>query len=272
MTPTCEYGAANSTQRQVPVGSDERAGEDYEALIGGKVRFTGHIGAAASHRRPAALELAGAFAAGAVLVVVAACSGGDDEADEPPSTSATSSTESVANTQPPASGDTEDEAFAAVRQVVAEATGLVDRLFQDPELVDNPANVDIDRLRQLYTPRSATPDGVEAQLRELVDGGLRMQPAGTVFRDLGVYQLAAVDENTIQFRVCATEDQETVDTEGTVVDVLAQVTQGDGEAHRVDGIWRLDHIEPRDDLTLPFEAGSADPGFCDQAYGEDSRP
>jgi hypothetical protein len=205
-----------------------------------------------------------------VIAVAAACS--SDEADEPPSRSATSNPRSVVTTQPPAAGDTEDEAFASVRQVVVEATGLVDTLFQDPALVDDPTNDAVAHLRKLYTPGSHTPDGVEAQLHDLADRGLRMRPAGSVFRDLGVYRLSAVDGDTVRFRVCATEDQETVDTNGKVVDVLAQVTQGDGVARRIDGTWRLDHIEPRDDLTLPFEPGSADRGFCDHAYGEDGTP
>lgn len=239
------------------------------------MRFTGQVATATATRRTATIQLAGALAATAVLTVLVSCSGGDDEADEPPSTSATSTSTTVATsstTQPPATGDTQDEAFSNVRVVVTEATGIVDKLFQDPELVDNPANEDLDRLRQLYTPGSQTPAGVEAQLHALADQGQRMQPADRIFRDLGLYQLSPVDEDTVRFRVCATEDQETVDADGQVVSTLSQVTQGDGEARRVDGVWRLDHIAPREDLTLPFAPGTADPGFCDQAYGEDGAP
>jgi hypothetical protein len=195
--------------------------------------------------------------------------GGDDnddpQADGASGDQSTSPERGSDGTQPAATD--EDAAFPIVEDLVLEATALVDDLYQDPTAIDDDDNPQLQRLREIYTDDSPTPPAVESQLRQLVDDGERLRPAASgVFRDLGAYRLVAVDENTIRFRICATEDRETIDADGNVVDQRAQVTQGVGEARRVDGRWRFYGIHPDDDRTLPIEPGTANPGFCDRLY------
>lgn len=209
------------------------------------------------------------LAAVVALAVLAGC--GDDDADSSPNDGAGSGADSTTTTQPPASN--EEEAFPIIEDMVLEATSLVDELFQDPTAADDPDNPEIARLREIYTDDSTTPDQVIDQLRELAANGQRERPAASgVFRDLGVYQMSAIDADTVRFRVCASEDIETVDENETVVDQTAQVVQGVGEARRVNGIWRFYGIHPENDRTLPIEPGSANPGYCDALFADSEEP
>lgn len=178
---------------------------------------------------------------------------------------------STTTTQPPATD--EDAAFPLVEELATEANAIIDELLQDPAVVDEPDDDRIARLREIHTDDSPTPDGVIAQLEELAGDGLRQRPAASgVFSDFGVYRMTAVDEDTVRFRTCSTEDSETVDADGRVVDTRSQVTQGVGEARRVDGIWRMYGIHPEDDRTLPIEPGTAAPGFCDSLFPDEEEP
>jgi hypothetical protein len=221
-----------------------------------------------ARNRPASRCAALAVAA---LALITAC--GDDDTDDSRSdtTNPDASSSTTSTTQPPASD--EEEAFPIVGDLVVEANAIIDELLQDPTAVDDPDNPQIGRLREIHTDDSPTPDGVVAQLEELVENGQRERPAESgVFSDFGVYRMTAVDENTVRFRTCSTEDSETVDATGAVVDQRSQVTQGVGEARRIDGIWRMYGIHLEDDRTLPIEPGSANPGFCDDLFSgeEDS--
>ncbi len=214
-------------------------------------------------RRWAALAIVAA-------TLLAAC--GDDDADGDRSDTTNPESGSSASTTQPAATD-EEEAFPIVEDLAVEANAIVDELLQDPTAVNDPDNADIARLREIHTEDSPTPDGVVAQLEELVDNDQRERPAESgVFSDFGVYRMTAVDENTIRFRTCSTEDSETVDADGEVVDRRAQVTQGVGEARRIDGIWLMYGIHPEDDRTLPIEPGTANPGFCDDLFAEEGEP
>lgn len=213
---------------------------------------------------PRSVYILSLFATG--LLVTPSCSGDDDSDDQ--SEAETTTTEPVTTTtHPPAEGETQDQAFAIVEDIVLEATGLADRLFQDPEVVSDPDNEDIERLRELYTLDSPTPDGVISQLEDLANRGLRVRAAASgVFRDLGIYSLAADGPDTVRFDVCAVEDQETVNSEGQVLEVRAKLVQGVGEARRVDGLWRFYGINPDEAATRDITPGSAVAGFCDDLY------
>jgi hypothetical protein len=208
--------------------------------------------------------------AGALLLgaLVAACSDGDDDQPSGGAEDRQSSQDMASEETQPAATD-EDAAFPIVEDLALEATALVDDLYQEPTAIEDPDNQDLERLRGIYTDDSPTPPAIETQLRQLVDDGQRMRPAASgVFRDLGVYRPIAVDDNTIRFRICATEDRETIDSDGNVVDQRAQVTQGVGEARRIDGRWRFYGIQPDDDRTLAIEPGTANPGFCDRLFAD----
>lgn len=215
-------------------------------------------------RRYAALVIA-------ALALITAC--GDDDTDDSrnDSTNPEANSSITSTTQPPATD--EEVAFPIIEDLVVEANAIIDELLQDPTVVDDPDNPEIARLREIHTDDSPTPDGVVAQLEELVEDDQRERPAESgVFSDFGVYRMTAVDEKTVRFRTCSTEDSETVDADGEVVDTRSQVTQGVGEARRIDGIWRVYGISQEDDRTLPIEPGTANPGFCDDLFAEEGEP
>jgi hypothetical protein len=168
---------------------------------------------------------------------------------------------------PQPSADRPEAAFPLVEDVVIEATGLADELFQDPTVVEDDGDA-VRRFTALYTADSPTPAGVLAQLRTLADSGRRYRagPSGRM-RDVGVYRMQAVDRDTVALRVCAIEDVEVVDSAGAVVERRSQITQGDAWAVRAGGVWRFAGIDPDEAATLPIAPGSAPSGFCDQLLG-----
>jgi hypothetical protein len=201
----------------------------------------------------------------AVVSALAACSGDDAE---PAGRSDEQTTATSATTTTQARASDEEAAYPIIRDLVHEATALTDQLFQDPTAVEDPDNPDIERLRELYTEDSPTPNGVLEQLRALAEKHQRWRAAQSgVFRDLGVYRMTTLNDDKVRFRICASEDLETVDENNHVVAQRAQVTQGVGEARRVDGIWRFYGINIEDDRTLEIAPGTANPGFCDSLFG-----
>jgi hypothetical protein len=197
-----------------------------------------------------------------LLLPTAACT--DDDSEAPAGADDRAGTTSTATTAQPAASDSA-AAFPIVEGVVLEATALANELFQDPSKADDEGSATVARFRELHTADSPTPDGVLAQLRALKDNGHRYRPGPSgALRDLGVYRLTAVNDDTIQLRVCAVEDIEVVDASGTVVEARSQITQGDGEARRNAGVWRFVGIRPDETATLPIAPGSAPAGFCDQ--------
>ena len=168
----------------------------------------------------------------------------------------------------PAADVTGDAAFPVVEDLVIEATGLADRLFEDPTVVNDAGDETLARFNEIYTDDSPTPDGVAAQLRTLSANGQRFRagPSGRL-RDVGVYRMTRVDDSQVAFRICAIEDVEIVDANGTVIDRRSQVTQGDGWAELIGDEWRFSGIDPDEDATLPIAPGSAPSGFCDQLLG-----
>jgi hypothetical protein len=202
----------------------------------------------------------------ALLIVAAAaisgCAGTDRGAG---GTAATGGDEGSGGPQP--SADRPEAAFPVVEDVVIQATGLADELFQDPTVVEDDSAA-VRRFAALYTADSPTPAGVLAQLRTLADSGRRYRagPSGRM-RDVGVYRMQAVDRDTVALRVCAIEDVEVVDSAGAVVERRSQITQGDAWAVRAGGVWRFAGIDPDEAATLPIAPGSAPSGFCDQLLG-----
>jgi hypothetical protein len=202
----------------------------------------------------------------AACVFLAACGDDDDNSgvDRNPASTASSTT---TETQPAASGEGQPQAFDLVKSVVLEATALTDELLQNPAVVNDPDNEDIPRLRDLYTDDSEGPDAVIDRLHHLAQDGQEVRAGGSgVFRQMKVFQASAVDGNTVRFRVCAVQDQETVDAQERVISRFAEVTQGTGEARRVDGVWRLYGIHRDADTSFEIEPGSADPNTCDDLY------
>jgi hypothetical protein len=203
---------------------------------------------------------------GLSVVWPAACS-----ADEASDTEADAATEPTPTTAQPAASNPE-AAFPVAENIVLEATELANELFQNPSVVDDEGSATLARFDEIYTEDSPTPAGVIAQLRALNDNGERYRPGPSgVLRDLDVYRMTAVDDDTIRLRVCAVEDVEVVDESGTVVATRSQITQGDGGLRRSDGVWRFIGIDPDETATLPIAPGSAGSGFCSLLLGGTSR-
>jgi hypothetical protein len=205
-------------------------------------------------------------AAGLVAGVVAVTS------DGPGTGTARSETAAAADHGPaaagPAAGVATDADFPAVEDLVIEATGLADQLFEDPTVVNEPGDQTLARFNEIYTDDSPTPEGVAAQLRTLSANGQRYRPGPSGrLRDVSLYRMTRVDDSQVAFRICAVEDVEIVDANGAVIDRRSQVTQGDGWAQLVGGEWRFAGIDPDENATLPIAPGSAPSGFCDQLLG-----
>lgn len=206
----------------------------------------------------------------ALMATVACSDGGPDHASSSSATTGSSTT----TTQPSASDDPES-AFAAVEDVVNEATSLADKMYQDPAgTIDDPDQADLEHYRSLFTDGAETPAGVEAQLRNLAEAGqrLRASPVSGVYRETKVFGFRAVDPETVRFRVCSLRDQETVDAAGAVVSQVAEVVQGDGEARRESGVWLFYGVDPDDDGPLALTPGAVNSGFCDTVAATAGEP
>lgn len=197
-----------------------------------------------------------------------ACS--DDDTATGSDVTTTTLADATTTTQPAATEDGE-AAFDAVEEVVVEATGLADRLFQDPTVVDDPDNGDLVGLRELYTDDSPTPDGVEAQLREMAANGERGRPTpgGAVYREVVPYAFEAVDEDTVRFDTCNQRDSQIVDADGEVVETIAEIVFVGGTAERVDGVWRFVGLSSDLDRSNPITPGSSQAGYCADFVADD---
>jgi hypothetical protein len=199
-----------------------------------------------------------------VLVSATACS--DDDTSAADGTETTTTAASTTTTQPPA---TDVASHEIVEDLVLEATALADELFQDPTAVEDPDNEALDRLREIYTEDSPTPDGVEEQLRELTANGQRERPSSTgIFREVSVYAFEPVDADTLSFDTCNQIDTETVDADGTVVEREAMVVFVRGSARRVDGVWRFHGLSNDISRRNPIQPGRSEAGLCAQLASE----
>ncbi|MFW6033536.1 MAG: hypothetical protein ACOC9R_00260 [bacterium] len=209
----------------------------------------------------------GCALSGLVVALVVSTVGCSDDAtsagteDEPTTTVATTTT-----TQPPA---TDEDSHEIVEELVIEATGLADELFQDPTVIEDPDNELLVRLREIYTEDSPAIGGIEDVLRRLVADGQHQRPSRTgIFREVGVYAFEAEDADTLTFDTCNQIDKETVDASGDVVATDAQVVFVSGEARRVDGNWRFVGLSNDTTRNNPIEPGTSEPGLCSQLAAE----
>lgn len=185
----------------------------------------------------------------AVLVLggLAAC-GDDSSSDDAGGSSGATTTAgpTTTTTQPPAT-DTE-EALAAVQDLADEGARLLEELYKDPTAIDDPDNDYDEQYAELFTDDSATPDSVFDHLRDFVDESEWMLagPSG-IFSEFYLYAPEPDGEDTLRFLHCVIEDREAHDENGPLGDDAAFTRRilGDGEAHRVDGVWRLHRYTTR---------------------------
>lgn len=202
-------------------------------------------------------QLVAVLVAAGLAVLVGGCTGGGsvDMGEGRPMNDTTPAT------QPPA---TDTAARAVVVDLVAEATGIADRLFQDPTVVNDPHNDDLARLREVYVDGSPTPAGIVARLHAMADTGQRERAAASgIFREVAIYQWEPPpDADTLRFETCSMVDTETVDSSGRVVRVYAQLILTGAEARRVDGVWRFGGFSDEASQRLEIVPGTAQPGYC----------
>jgi hypothetical protein len=194
----------------------------------------------------------------AVLGAVGCGDGGSEASPEDETTTSAA----TATTQPPA---TDEASHEIVNDMVLEATGLADELFQDPELIDDPDDETFDRLQEIYTPDSPAAAAIEDLLRGMVDEGQHQRPSATgLFREVTVYAFEAVDADTLTFDTCNQIDKETVNDAGDVVTTDAQMVFVGGEARRIDGVWRFVGLSNDATRANPMTPGSSERGRCAQ--------
>jgi hypothetical protein len=164
-------------------------------------------------------------------------------------------------TAPPA---TDEASHQDVTRLVEEATGLADRFWREPGIVDDPSHPDLVRYRELYTDDSPTPAAVEAGLRQMVEQGEHYRPAASGFmREVEIYQWSPPpDADTLYFDTCSLIDRELVGADGTVLSTDARLLFVGGEARRVDGQWRFHGLSNDVSRTVALAPGAARPGTC----------
>jgi hypothetical protein len=164
-------------------------------------------------------------------------------------------------TAPPA---TDEASHQDVTRLVAEATGLADRFWRDPGIVEDPSHPDLVRYRELYTDESPTPAAVEDGLRQMVEQGEHYRPAASGFmREVEIYQWSPPpDADTLYFDTCSLIDRELVGPDGTVLSTDARLLFVGGEARRVDGEWRFHGLSNDVSRTVQLAPGAARPGTC----------
>ncbi len=219
-----------------------------------------HPGPGEGPPRPGrARHIVGAVALVAAAPGLASCSGsgtaGAGRDDDSPRAAAPPVTAAPA---------TDDASHADVVRLVDETTGLADRFWRDPSVIEDPEHPDLARYRALHTADSPTPDAVEAGLRTMVEQGEHYRPAASGFmREVEIYQWAPpTDEDTLRFDTCSLIDRELVGPDGTVVATEARLLFVGGEAHRIDGEWRFFGLSNDTSRTVPLTPGAARPGTC----------
>lgn len=187
---------------------------------------------------------------------------GTADADQSTTTAITTTT------HPPASDGT---AFVIIEDLVAEAGDIQDRLFANPSLVNDPSHPDVVRLEEIYTDDSPDLDAILDQLETLADAGHNVEPGQSgVLSEEVAYSPTVVDDETIEFRFCAIYDNETVDDDGDVISSGAMAAMADGEARRIDGVWRFHGVSP--DPDFPRELDPSDVPeefrFCEEIFAD----
>lgn len=229
------------------------------------------LDASSKHHHPPWRQIGSVVATCALAVAgAAACGDGDSGASPIGEETTTTEAPSTTITQPSAASDAE-AAFDAVEAAVLEATGIADRLVQNPEAVNDPDNADIARLHELYTEDSATPDGLVAQLQDYAEKGQRWRPTpgGAAGREVAPYSFEAVDADTIRFDTCNQSDAQLVDADGNVVETDARIVFVAGSAKRVEGVWRLQGFESDFSRSNPIDPGSSVAGYCTAFVADD---
>jgi hypothetical protein len=221
--------------------------------------------------KPAAwrpVRVAVAVAAIAALALTACGDDSDEEGEDEESSEESAPT--TTTTQPSATDD-EATAFAIVEDIFHERNELVDEIYQNPQLIEDPGSDHIDRIRALSTgDMNDAVDTLVDDAQEMLNAGDHLQATGDVMSDRGIYGIETADANTITFERCLMGDNQRVDDSG---DPTSEPTVfgsfGPGTAERVDGVWKISESKRWEGEGLTeneLTPGYLRSGFCDLEY------
>jgi hypothetical protein len=213
-----------------------------------------------AHTRSGRRWRAGVGAALALGLLAAACGDdGEDDADE----ELAEETPTTTTSQPPAT-DTE-AALAAVQDLADQESRLLEQLHGRPTVIDDPDSDEMEQYTDLYTDDAIAPENVEDELRTLIDRGHVMRPGPSgVFSEYHLYGPEYEGDDVLIYSVCAIEDRRAYEAEGADEDLggATVLRRGTGEAHRIDGVWRLHEWLPVGD-PLTRDPELIEPGACE---------
>lgn len=212
--------------------------------------------------------LAAGLAASLAPLVLGLGSCSDDSADGGPSTTerrgaaisaATTSTTSPSTTQPPAS---DAEALRTVLDQLLHEwdVAYTDALADPPAVVDDPEHAVRGEFAAIFTEDSPYLADLDTLVGSFADQDLRVEPSGSGTAQTSQFlrATAVTDDDNIAFVWCSFDDSTQVQAStGTVVSDQVGISQGEGTAVRVDGVWKLHTLHLLTHGTQP--AGSSNP-------------
>lgn len=197
-----------------------------------------------------------------LVVALAACSRGGGASDPTTSARSTVSASTIATTsttEPPSS----DGAVVRMRVVslLRDWDAAMTALREKPtEVIGHPYDERRRALAELFTSDSPYVADIDKLLRAYSSGGVAARPStgGISQHTLYLRTSQAPTADSVSFVWCSFDDSVSYRiSTGKVVDDRDGVSQGGGEAHRVDGQWRLYRLFQLSQKALPH--GSANP-------------
>jgi hypothetical protein len=221
-------------------------------------------GSGVATRHHGGMTRTGGLLAGAVVatMVLAGCGSRSTVLDDV----APTTTERGPTTQPALQIDRE-QAFDDVQDVVQRARALLDRLYEDPSLLDDPDARELEPLQEVFAPNSPALREHRETLEDLADEGNSYEPSRRVPSTLVlVFGLDLAGPDRVSFQYCTALDVEVVDDDGDRADdPLSQMETGVGEAVLRSGNWVIGTMEAREvHLRNP---GSVHPDECGLYFG-----
>lgn len=184
---------------------------------------------------------------------------GTTERRDGPASTATTTTSSPPTTQPPAS---ESDAIRPVLDQLLHKwdVAYTDALADPAAVVDDPDHPVRGVFASIFTEDSPYLADLDTLVGSYADQDLRVEPAGadTAQTSQLLRTTTVTDDDNVAFVWCSFDDSTQVQAStGTVVSDEVGISQGEGTAVRVDGVWKLHTLHLLTHGTQP--AGSPNP-------------
>lgn len=179
-----------------------------------------------------------------LAVALASCSSGSKEATPPPSTVPATTTVETTTTEPPST----DEAAvrARVSSLLRKWDVAMTALREHPtEVIGQPDDPRRQALAKIFTSDSPYTADIDKVLSGYSSGGVTARPTtGDVVQHTTYLRTTeSPTPDSVTFVWCSFDDSTSVRTStGKVANDQVGITQGGGEAQRVDGQWRLHRL------------------------------